>query len=135
MFKISPINDKSVQQKYAAMCDAEYKEGFFAYSMVDAESGELMAIAQFEIDGEYGYIADLKSRINYSDFEAMFILGRATMNFIDLCGAHLCRAAESAADGRLLHAIGFRKNGAGEYECDMRGMFDGHCDGHSVSLK
>ncbi len=134
MFKISPINDKSIQQKYAVMCGAEYRDDYFGYAMVDAESGELMAIAQFEIDGEYGYIADLKPKTNYSDFEAMFILGRATMNFIDLCGAHICRAQENTADERLLHAIGFRKNGSGEYECDMHGMFDGHCGGHSVSL-
>ena len=131
MFKISPINDKKTQESYAAMCGAEFIEDFFAYSMNDAESGELMAFAQFEIDGEYGYIQALKPRIGYSDFEAMFILGRATMNFIDLCGAHLCKASRDAGDESLIKAIGFKLNDNCEYACDMRGMFDGNCGGHN----
>jgi hypothetical protein len=59
----------------------------------------------------------------------MFILGRATMNFIDICGSHKCRASLSAGDERLLKSIGF-KEVAGEYFSDMTGMFDGNCKGH-----
>lgn len=131
MFKITPINDKEMQKAQCELCGASFKPDLFAYQMLDVETGELMAVAQFEIDGEYGYIADLKPRIGYSDFEAMFILGRATMNFIDLCGTHRCRAAVDAADERLIKSIGFKQNG-GIYECDMTGMFDGNCGGHTV---
>lgn len=134
MFKISPINDKKLQKNYASACGAEFRPDYFAYAMTDVESGDLMAIAQFEIDGEYGYISDIRSRIGYSDFEAMFILGRSTMNFIDLCGAHICRAASDAGEERLLRAIGFKKKETNEYECNMQGMFDGKCDGHAVQL-
>ena len=133
MFKITPINDKELQKQYAAECGAEYKADFFAYAMTDAESGEIMGFSQFEIDGDYGYISALCPRVDYEDFEAMFILGRATMNFIDLCGAHKCRAALNAADERLIKAIGFKLT-EDEYTCDMTGMFDGHCDGNAVKL-
>ena len=102
--------------------------------MIDQENGELMAIAQFDISGKTGYIKTLKSKIGYSDFEAMFILGRQTMNFIDLCGNHTCRAARDAGDERLLRAIGFKETADGDYFADMTGMFDGHCDGHAVDL-
>ena len=134
MFKITPINDKDLQEKYAAECGTEYRQGYFGYAMTDAESGTLMGFAQFEVDGEWGYIADLLPRLGYTDFEAMFILGRATMNFIDLCGSHKCRAAREAGEERLLKAIGFRLGEGGVYECDMAGMFDGHCDGSAVKL-
>ncbi|MBQ4071621.1 MAG: hypothetical protein IJD51_04335 [Clostridia bacterium] len=134
MFKITPINDTELQKKYSTECGTDYREGFFAYAMTDADSGQLMGMAQFEIDGEYGYISDLRPKVGYSDFEAMFILGRATMNFIDLCGSHKCRAAIDAADERLLKSIGFKLNESRVYECDMTGMFDGHCDGHPVKL-
>ena len=134
MFKITPINDLELQAKYATECGVIHREGFFGYAMTDAETGVLMGMAQFEIDGEYGYIADLRPRTGYRDFEAMFILGRATMNFIDLCGSHKCRAAADAADERLLRSIGFKPDESGEYHCDMTGMFDGHCDGHPVKL-
>ncbi len=132
MFKITPINDPALQAKYAGECGAKIIEGFFAYAMLDAESGELMGFSQFEIDGNNGYISDILPRINYNDFEAMFILGRATMNFINLCGADFCEARDTS-DIRLIKALGF-KLCDGKYIADLRGMFDGKCDGHTVKL-
>lgn len=135
MFKISPIQDAETQEKYANMCGTKAKHGFFAYAMTDAESGDIMGFSQFEILGDEGYISDLRQRSGaQDDFEAMFILGRATMNFIDLCGAHISRAALDAADVRLLSAIGFKEKRNGTFYCDMTGFFDGHCDGHPVKL-
>ena len=65
------------------------------------------------------------------DYEAIFILGRATMNFIDLCGVHTLKATDNAADSTLLKAIGLRPIEDGSYFCDMTGFFDGsHCSGH-----
>ena len=116
MFKISPIQDKTEQQIYASA------------------SGKIMGFSQFELSSEYGFISDLKCAVGYEDYEAMFILGRATMNFIDLCGVHTCRAAEDAGDARLLHAIGFRKKD-GYHECDMTGMFDANCSGEGDKNK
>ena len=134
MFKISPIQDKSTQKKYADECGADFFPELFAYSMINQENGELMGFSQFDISGESGYIKTLKPRLGYSDFEAMFILGRATMNFIDLCGIHTCRAASDAGEERLLKSIGFRKTEDGDYLADMTHMFDGHCDGKTVEV-
>ncbi len=126
MFRISAIQNIEEQKAVAVQCLAEYKEGYFAYVMRDCDTGELMGFSQFEITGEYGYISDLKPRANYDDTEAMFILGRATMNFIDTCGAHKCYADRNGADIKLLHAIGFRDEGDKLFS-DMSGMFSGHC--------
>ena len=135
MFKISPIQDTEVQKKYAESCGIPCREGLFAYAMVDVDSLELMGMSQFEIGDGVGYIADLVPRVGYDDFEAMFILGRQTMNFIDLCGAHSVKASTETTDETLLRAIGFKKQDGGEYFCDMDGMFDGkHCSGHAVDL-
>lgn len=133
MFKISPIQDLSLQKKYAEDCGTTFCPGFFAYSMIDQETGELMGFSQFEISGEHGYIRDLRPRLGYSDFEAMFILGRATMNFIDLCGVHKCRAALDAGEERLIRSIGFKLFESDNiYLADMTGMFDGHCSGEGA---
>ena len=59
----------------------------------------------------------------------MFILGRQTMNFIDMCGAHICHIREGGCDSRLLRAIGFKQVGE-DYTVDMTGMFDGKCGNH-----
>ena len=135
MFKITPIQDSETQKKYAAECGIPCREGLFAYAMLDVDTLALMGMSQFEIGAEGGYIADLVPKTGYDDFEAMFILGRQTMNFIDLCGAHTVRASDEYTDAMLLRAIGFKKHESGEYLCNMDGMFDGnHCSGEAVDL-
>ena len=129
MFKITPTQDKSRQIEICELCGAEFRPNAFAYQMVDADDGHLMGMTQFDIESN-GYIYDIKEAPGLSDFEAMFILGRQTMNFIDSCGAHTCYAAENSGDESLLRAIGFKENKNGEYFADMTGMFDGKCGGH-----
>ena len=128
MFKITPIQDKEKQKEICELCGTEFRPDAFAYQMFDIDSGEIMGMSQFEI-GEYGYIYDIREAPNHNDFEAMFILARQTMNFIDLCENHYCYANEASVPKRLLRAIGFKEND-GRFYCDMTGMFDGKCDGH-----
>ena len=135
MFKITPIQDKSEQERIASLCGAEYKADLFAYVMTEKDSEKIMGFSQFELTSDCGYISDLRSAEGYEDYEAMFILGRATMNFIDLCGNHICRASVDAGDERLLHAIGFRKSQNDIWECDMTGMFDANCSGEGDKNK
>ena len=130
MFKITPVQSAEDAEKYAKVCHAAIKDGCFVYAMTDCETGEIMGFSQFELLDGYGYIYDLKEAAGKNDFEAMFILGRQTMNFIDLCGVSVCRADLNAGDESLLKAIGF-KNSVSFYECSTSGMFDGsHCAGH-----
>ena len=130
MFKISPIQDVNIQRRYAVECDRKYIDDFFAYSMTDAESGELMGFSQFEIKDGYAYLSDLVPKIGLDDFEAMFILGRATMNFIDTCGIRTIKASTDTGDNTLLRAIGFKEEN-GIFVADTTGMFDGNCGGHT----
>ena len=127
MFKITPIQEKTRQNEICQQFSAEFRPEAFAYIMYDVETEELMGMSQFEI-GEAGYIYDIREAAGRDDFEAMFILTRATMNFIDMCGAHTCLAAKGSAPKRLLKSAGFKEKDE-EYFCDMTGMFDGHCSG------
>ena len=127
MFKITPIQNIEMHEKYARACGTSLREGFFAYAMLDVDTGELMGFSQFEI-GEAGYISDILLRTGYEDYEALFILAKATMNFIDTCGAHTCYADPTTTGEKLLAAIGFKKQSDGKFFADMTGMFDGsHC--------
>ena len=131
MFKISPIQTTEEQIKCAEECGTTYKNGAFAYSMRDSVSGDLMGSSQFEIGDKGGRLLDLCPARGYDDYEAMFILGRATMNFIDLCGTHTLSATSDAGDTTLLRAIGLKPTDDGGFFCDMTGFFDGsHCSGH-----
>lgn len=130
MFKITPVRDRTVAEAVAAACGVPVRDGAFMYRMIDVESEELLGMSQFEILGHEGVLFDLKEAPDKQDFEAMFILGRATMNFIDMCGTHVCRATGESADASMLRALGFREAGDGFF-ADMHGMFDGHCGGHA----
>ena len=131
MFKIFPIQDPSMQKQYAELSGSPYRDGAFAYAMCDASTHEPMGFSQFEIKDDGGWLLDLRPISAKDDYEAMFILGRQTMNFIDLCGTHILNATADAADEMLLHAIGLRITKDGKYSCDMTGFFDGsHCSGH-----
>ena len=131
MFKITPIQSIEEQIEVARACNAEYKPGAFGYAMRDATSNDLMGFSQFEISSTGGILLDIRPANGLDDYEAMFILGRATMNFIDLCGAHTLIASADAGDNTLLRAIGLKLTDNGTYFCDMTGFFDGsHCSGH-----
>ncbi len=130
MFKITPVQTESDAEKFMRACSASIKEGCFIYAMTDCESGDIMGISQFEILDGFGYIYDIKEAEGLCDFEAMFILTRQTMNFINLCGVDICRADLDAADKSLLKSAGFKELDK-YFECSMQGMFDGsHCSGH-----
>ncbi len=127
MFKISPIQSPDEQQMCAEICGVQYLEGYFAYSMRDAQSGDLMGFSQFEIGAEVGHISHITLVPGLEDFEALFILGRATMSFIDQCGAHKATASPEAIDRKFLISLGFKEASDGRYFADMTHFFDGSC--------
>ena len=126
MFKITPIQEKSLQKEICLICNAEFREDAFAYQMYDMDSGDIMGMSQFEI-GEHGYIYDIKEVPGRDDFEAMFILARQTMNFIDLCGVHRAFFDAECDNETLIKAIGFSRNVDGRYEMDLTDFFKEPC--------
>ena len=125
MFKILPIQNKDEQIEIAAQCNSCYQDGYFAYSMKE-EDGRLLGFSQFDIRGEEAYISDIKAADGVDDYEAMFILGRSTMNFIDMCGAHKAYAPDVCAAESFMLALGFKCHDEG-YFVDMTGFFGGCC--------
>ncbi len=125
MLVISPIQEKEVQKKLCETFGAEYRENDFAYvANVDEEP---TVLCQFAIRGGNCEIHDLLEAPGKEDFEAMFLTGRQTLNFCDLCGAHdaylLC---EDRVCDRVRAAVGFKKTEKGYY-MDLRGFFNEPC--------
>lgn len=125
MLKIKPIQTKDEQALACARCGVDFAPDDMAYGAYEGDS--FLGVCQFSLDGRQGYIRNLREAEGIDDFEAMFIMGRAAMNFIDLCGVHCCVCADDAATERVTTAIGFKRNGEGVLFADMTGMFDGHC--------
>ena len=130
MLKVLPIQSKAEQEKVCHLCGVEYKADLLAYG---AESdGELAGVCQFKLTAEGGIIYDLASAKDFSGniFEALFVMGRGTLNFIDLCGVHRAFYVGEVRDETLLKAVGFKKNDDGKYEINLEGFFTDHCHNH-----
>lgn len=129
MLEIKPITDKKEQASLCALCDIEYKETMFAYRAYN--DGSLLAVAQFDIGGSTARIDAMRQVLNTEeDWEAMFILGRAVLNFLDLCGVTNAEYdPKDAFERRIAKMIGFRGE-EGLLVASLAGMFDGKCEGH-----
>ena len=135
MLKILPIQSKDLQEEIAKKCNVTYRPELLAYAASVDE--ELVGICQFKLTAEGGFLYDLATVVGHkedaecSDFEALFVMGRGTLNFIDLCGVHRAYFKGENPDGPLLRAIGFKENEEGVFEIDLEGFFTDHCHNHS----
>ena len=135
MLKVLPIQSKLRQEEICLKCKIDYNPDLLAYAATVDE--ELVGICQFKLTDKGGVLYDLAKvsdrmeNKECSDFEAMFVMGRGTLNFIDLCGVHSATFEGKNPDDGLLRAIGFSKNGDGVYEINLEGFFTDHCHNHS----
>ena len=127
MLEIKPISDKNEQKNICEKCGMNYREELFAYKAY--ESGSLLACAQFDICGKDAVIYGMRQVIgSKDDFEAMFILGRAVLNFLDLCGViNVTYNVENLSDEKLAKLIGFKKNESDIMSICLTGLFTSPC--------
>ena len=128
MLKVLPIQSKAEQEAICKKCNVEFNPDLLAYSATVDD--ELRGVSQFKLTAEGGLVYDIAPAIDTYDFEALFVLGRGTLNFIDLCGVHYAiykGSVESEDKLRLLKAIGFKETGKGSLELDLTGFFTDHC--------
>ena len=128
MLKVLPIQTKAEQEEICKKCNVEFKPDLLAYAAT--VDGELRGVSQFKLTAEGGLVYDIAPAVDTFDFEALFVLGRGTLNFIDLCGVHYAiykGATETEEKERLIRAIGFKKLDNGSFEVDLNGFFTDHC--------
>ena len=125
MLKVLPIQSKDEQKIACETCGVPYIASDLAYRAEN--DGVFGGVCQFRISGGKGYIDTLAQIKNADDFTLMFVLGRAAMNYIDLCGVHTCYANADAANESLLLSIGLKKQEDGTFFADLTGMFTGGC--------
>lgn len=125
MLEIKPIQTKEEQVKIAASCASEYTPDAMAYAA--RENGTLLGICQFRIMGEYVQIYCLDNTIGITDYEALILMGRAALNFVDLCGVHIAEC--NALRNNIQKALGFLETD-GKWRLNLTGYFDSKCGDH-----
>ena len=128
MLKVLPIQTKEEQKIICTLCGVDYNADLLAYAAYDDD--KLMGVCQFRLTANGGEIYDLAHAKDTQSFEALFIMGRGTLNFIDLCGVHYARFCGEASNEALLSAIGFKKQSDGSFDINLEGFFTDHCGNH-----
>jgi hypothetical protein len=128
MLKVLPIPTKQQQEELCARCAIPFEADLLAYQAT--VNDVFVGMCQFKLSPEGGILYHLAPLANTPvDNEALFVMGRAALNFIDLCGIHTAfyDGDESLPGAQLLHAVGFRKNEQGRLEMDLTGFFTTPC--------
>jgi hypothetical protein len=121
MLTVKPIDKKEDQKILCEKCFVTYNADYFAYSAY--EDGVFLGVCQFGMRDGVGHIYDIAPAPDTDDFTAQFVLGRAALNFIDLCGVK--DAYFEGEESRLTLAVGFKKRDDGKLYMNLEGFFTG----------
>ena len=131
MLIIKPIQDKKEQEEYCTRCGCDYDVDCLAYSAWVDET--LVGICQFIYREDGAHIVSLRQAKGEDDLDALFIMGRQAMNFIDLSGVHEAwfdDVADGGMSGDFIYRLGFSKtehDANGRYFADLTGFFENPC--------
>ena len=125
MLEVLPIQEKQEQEALCGRCGIPYRAEALAYKAI--VDGEIRGICQFKMDAEGGKILDFSSVPQCYEFEPMFVMGRAALNFIDLCGVHTAFFDADCENEILIKSIGFSRNSNNRWEMNLTDFFKEPC--------
>jgi len=135
MLAVKPVLDPAVAEELCKLCEVPYKADSYTYFAADVNEDAtkinfIIGVSTCRMKGSVNELEALKSAPGVDDEEALFIMGRQTLNFMDLTGTH--EAYFEAKDGdneHLIKWLGFRMMD-GEWYYDLHGKFDAHDHKH-----
>lgn len=123
MLEVKPVQSKEEQKRLCGLCGIEYDADTLAYSAYDGDT--FLGITQFAIHEKKGQIYNITPAAGTDDPEVLFIMGRAAMNFIDLC--KISDVYYEDENQRLGHMLGFKPDIEGRYYMNISGFFEVPC--------
>ncbi len=127
MLKVLPIQTKSEQEAICSKCNVKFETDLLAYSATLDD--RLAGICQFTMNENGGSIRYLALAEGCENEEVLFVLGRATLNFIDLTGVHKAYfdGEVNEANEMLIRRIGFCRREDGRFFVDLTNFFVSPC--------
>ena len=129
MITVKPIQSKDDQQHFCELCHIPYRAELLAYGAYDHQ-GKFAGICQFSMDQAGGHIYHLATPSRDDPDDCLFVMGRAALNFIDLCGVKIAFFDGKCDDSALLRRIGFSTDEKGRYTLSLDGFFTHACQHH-----
>lgn len=129
MITITPIQSKKEQERLCALCHVPYRTEHLAYEARN-DAGRFVGLCQFTLNAGGGHICELAVTDPGDPDDALFVLGRATLNFMDLCGTKTAFFDGSGVSDAILRRIGFATDSNGRYTVSLDGFFTHPCQHH-----
>ena len=116
----------------------EYEAVWEIYNLCSGNQMRDVFIEEIECEDPELYVQQKFKDKEFSDrdrIESLFVMGRAAMNFIDLCGVHKAYFEDEAFEGEgMIKSIGFSKLEDGRWFVDLTDFFVEPCQ-HGHGLK
>ena len=126
MLRARAIRDVEEQKNCCNVCGITHNPNMLYFAIFENET-DCLGTLEFKFTKEGARITDVKPKIDTYDDEAMFILGKATLNFIDLVGPKYVEY--TAEDIKLSNLLEFYpKNGV--LQVNLEGYFTEPCKRH-----
>ena len=126
MLRARALRDIEEQKSCCSVCGMVHNPDMLYFAIFENETACLGTL-EFRFTKEGAVFTDVKPKVGTYDDEAMFILGKATLNFIDLVGPKYVEYA--AGDEKLCRLLEFYpKNGV--MQVNLNGYFDEPCKRH-----
>ena len=127
MITVIPVQEKARQAEFCALCGIPYRAELLAYAAYN-ERKEFVGICQFNMNETGGHLYHLTTPNGQDTDDALFVMGRAALNFIDLCGVKIAYfEGDVATQDALLRRIGFTTDTNGRYVFPLDGFFTQPC--------
>lgn len=125
MLKVLPLQTKEEQKNACEACGGTFMPEMLAYGAYVDDA--LIGVCQFKLTAEGGELHSLDAIEGNESFEPLFVMGRATLSFIEICGGERGFFCAPVTDEVLVGAIGFRLDESGRYSVNLKGFFDHPC--------
>ncbi|MBE6568654.1 MAG: hypothetical protein E7658_00365 [Ruminococcaceae bacterium] len=132
MFKITPIEDKAMQEELCELHNTKYLPADFCYLAANVnDDGSkilgLLGLCQCYFRGESGIIHNVTPFPGTYDEEVIIIMVRTAMSFLYRCGIQDVILDEGACDPVLAKKMGFLPDENGNPAIDLKRFYISPC--------
>lgn len=126
MLEVLPVREKEKQEEYCRRIGAEYDPDTMCYAAWEGD--ELLGVSLFHIEGKVGVIDRIQLKDGLRDDLAQYLLAKAPLNFVDLCGIRTAQFRD--ADKELAKKLEFLERD-GVWQVNLDGYFTTPCHRHN----